>query len=76
MAYAQRSRHQSFILSGDFDPESYLLISRFLKYAKEIYLTGTLSLKFRMASRSIKQVGNIQLSDKETALINEVLSKS
>jgi hypothetical protein len=64
VAYVKRAQNQSFILSGDFDPQSYLLISRILTYAKCIYLTGTLGIKFRMAANSIEQLGNLKINDK------------
>lgn len=37
------------IYGKEFNPDSYLLLSRLIPVVKELYLTGTIGLKFYLA---------------------------
>ena len=52
------------ILGGEFNPESYLLLNRLLTYAKKVYLTGKIALKFSIVANNYanKSFANLNLS--------------
>jgi len=63
------------IFGGDFNAESFMLLSRLVKVVREIHLVGKVGVKFYLARNNKSTLGDVELGQSEKLAIQDVLDR-